>query len=59
MLLAAGAGLNEKGIEGLTPLHVAAISGRRVFYKWLLEAGADREARDMRQRKAGDVVKGS
>lgn len=53
-----GALLDKTGDGGRTPLHVAAMGGSRVFYKWLIAAGADFGRRDCRGRTAFDAVVG-
>jgi ankyrin repeat protein len=58
LLLAKGASLKNTNNEGLTPLHIAALHGSRIFYKWLLEVGADENTRDASQRTASDMIKG-
>jgi ankyrin repeat protein len=53
-----GAIPDKSGADGLTPLHVAAMCGSRVFYKWLIAAGANAGLRDRRGRTAKQVVDG-
>lgn len=53
-----GAGLNDATAEGLTPLHIAGMNGSRVFFKWLLGSGADKDARDVLGRTGSDVIDG-
>ncbi len=45
MLLAAGADVNRRGINGWTPLHMAAIHDDEAAMRLLLDAGADRSVR--------------
>lgn len=44
LLAAAGADLNRRGAGGLTPLHMAAVSGSPAVIKALLKGGADPNA---------------
>jgi ankyrin repeat protein len=46
LLLQHGADVNARDGDGATPLHNAAVSGRRELAALLLDKGADREARD-------------
>jgi ankyrin repeat protein len=46
LLLQHGADVNARDGDGATPLHNAALSGRRELAALLLDKGADREARD-------------
>ena len=45
-LIENGADVNEKGVNGWTPLHMAAIDGHRMVSEMLLEEGADIKAKD-------------
>ena len=42
LLIDAGANINERGINGWTPLHMAAVRDDEMSMRILLEAGADR-----------------
>jgi ankyrin repeat protein len=57
LLLAKGNSIKEPGIEGLTPLHIAAMHGNRLFYKWLMEKGANSNAKDGQGRTAQSLKK--
>jgi len=46
LLLAHGAKVDARDGDGLTPLHIAAVSGHADLAGLLLDRGADREARD-------------
>ncbi|KAF2260473.1 ankyrin, partial [Lojkania enalia] len=52
LLQANGAGLNDTTADKLTPLHIAAMNSRRIFFKWLVEAGANEDAQDAHGRTA-------
>ncbi len=70
LLLDAGADINERGINGWTPLHLAALRDDTASMRILLEAGADRtitteidddataeeEARNLGHRKSADFI---
>jgi ankyrin repeat protein len=42
LLIEAGADLNQRGINGWTPLHLAAMRDDETAMRMLLEAGSDR-----------------
>ena len=46
LLLAAGANVEEAGPNGMTPLVLASASGQEAFGMFLLDKGADANARD-------------
>jgi len=48
--LAAGTDVDAKSVQGLTPLHVAAIEGHKEILKLLIAKGADVNAKDKRGR---------
>ena len=70
LLIDAGANINERGINGWTPLHIAAVRDDEVSMRILLEAGADRaittkidddataeeEARNLGHRKSANFI---
>ncbi|WP_241462579.1 ankyrin repeat domain-containing protein [Tateyamaria sp. ANG-S1] len=72
LLIDAGADINERGINGWTPLHVAAVRDDEASMRILLEGGADRtittkidddataeeEARNLGHRKSADFIAG-
>ena len=55
--LAAGAGIEIRGRQGLTPLHVAAGCGRAGMVRLLLDRGADPSARDSGGRTPADTAR--
>lgn len=70
LLIDAGADINERGINGWTPLHIAAVRDDEASMRILLEAGADRtittkidddataedEARNLGHQKSADFI---
>lgn len=72
LLIDAGADINERGINGWTPLHLAAVRDDEASMRILLEAGADRsittkidddataeeEARKLGHQRSADFIAG-
>jgi ankyrin repeat protein len=40
--------VNRQSLNGYTPLHIAAVSGKTQFVQFLLDNGANRDLRDSR-----------
>jgi ankyrin repeat protein len=59
MLVAAGARVDMPDGEGHTALHVAAKAGQREMVEWLLDHGADADAKDRLTLKPLDYVAGA
>ena len=57
--LAAGTDVDAKSVQGLTPLHVAAIEGHKEILKLLIAKGADVDAKDKRGRTPLVYAKGA
>eukprot|EP00435_Cladocopium_sp_Y103_P047899 s384_g14.t1 len=55
-LLANSANVNDKNLDGMTPLHVAAKMGANDVSDLLVRFGADIELRDLKQRTALEVA---
>ena len=56
--LAAGTDVDAKSVQGLTPLHVAAIEGHKEILKLLIAKGAEVNAKGVEGRTPRDIASG-